>query len=158
MIIRNEKKCHSQSSSSKNLDIPCNQTAVLAVQTPQQSQQPPQREWQPLIRLSIPGRLQSWNVVMNMHHFARTKLKKAIADAFLSVLSASETDCSTKTICAKSSTSTYYDTLRSYLATKQEGAALRRANAKLKKVKPSTLKSKFLPSKSKKAVDMLPGM
>src|ERR1700678_2262813 len=88
----------------------------------------------PIFRLTIPGRLPSWNQVLAMEHWARKKFKDGLARDFLSALQAAASDCSTRTICAKSTTLIYADTLKSCLATRRANSKLRSAKLKLSKV------------------------
>lgn len=69
-----------------------------------------------IFSLEIPVLLPSWNQILGMHHWQRAKFKGELASGFLSALRASVTDSSTKTTCAKSTTSIYADTLELYIA------------------------------------------
>lgn len=90
-----------------------------------------------LARITIPGRLPSWNDILGMEHWAREKFKKEIQDSFLSALRRSASDCSTTTTAVKSTMSIAADTLASYQATRLAERKLRQAKkrleAKLKK-------------------------
>lgn len=81
----------------------------------------------------------SWNDVLSKEQWGRDKMKKEIANAFLSALRASESGCSTKIICAASTRSTYADTLESFLKIRLEQRKLRSRNARLRRAKKNTL-------------------
>lgn len=50
------------------------------------------------ICLKFPIKLQSWNAILNAHHYARAKWRQEIRTAFISALSASENASSILTI------------------------------------------------------------
>lgn len=102
---------------------------------------------QKVFQLDVPGRLPSWNQILAMEQWARYKFKGELAASFLSALRASAGDCLTRTTCAKSTMSTFADTLALYLATKQAERASRSAKKKLALKKQSLRASKSLPSK-----------
>ena len=89
----------------------------------------------PIFCLEIPGRLPSWNEILSMNHWKRKKFKDQLAKEFLSALKASENGSSMRITCAKNTTSTYVDTLESYLAMKRTKQKLRQASARRKKAK-----------------------
>jgi len=70
-----------------------------------------------------------------MNHWKRKKFKDQLAKEFLSALKASENGSSMRITCAKNTTSTYVDTLESYLAMKRTKQKLRQASARRKKAK-----------------------
>jgi hypothetical protein len=87
------------------------------------------------ITITIPGRLPSWNDVLNMHHWKRTNYKHALQDSFLSVLQASEKDSSTRTTFAKSTISTACATLGLFLTIRQIKSASKRPKGKRARTK-----------------------
>lgn len=95
-----------------------------------------------IFRLEIPGRLPSWNDILGMEQWARYKFKNQLAADFLSALQQSGPDSSMKITCARSTTSTYADTLASYLAMKLERRKLKQSKGKAAKEKPSRSSSK----------------
>jgi hypothetical protein len=74
---------------------------------------------QNIVRLKLPGRLPSWNEVLNMHYRERHQLKRKIQNEFLCVLRLYGTAFSTRTTSAKNTWSIAADTLASYLLTHQ---------------------------------------
>lgn len=102
---------------------------------------------EPLVTIIIPGRLPSWNEILGMEQWARYKFKGELASVFLSVLEATEGDCSTRITSAVSSTLTYSATLRSYLRTRQEQRKLRSARKRLAAKNASLSELKFTKSK-----------
>ena len=98
-------------------------------------------ENQPL-KLTLPGRLPSWNQILAMNHWTRMKFKNQLASDFLCALRASASACSMKTTFAKNTMSTSADTLASYLETKRLKRASKRASAKRPKAKRSGRKLK----------------
>jgi len=73
-----------------------------------------------IFRLEVPGRLPSWNTILGMQQWARYKYKQEVARGFLFALQHAAQGSSTRTICARSSLSTFCDTLASYLTMRQE--------------------------------------
>lgn len=96
-----------------------------------------------VFRLTIPGRLPSWNDMLAMEHWERYLYKREVADAFLSELRRIAESCSTKTTSARNSWLTYADTLERYLAMRQEKRRLRLLKRRLaaKNQKELSLKS-----------------
>src|SRR5690606_29881105 len=98
---------------------------------------PSQPPLQQPIRLSVPGRLPSWNAILGMGHWQREKFKESIQLAFLSALRATGPASSMKTTTAKSTMSTAAVTLGFYMETVRQKRKLRsakkRLEAKLKK-------------------------
>lgn len=92
-------------------------------------------------RLTIPGRLPSWNEILGMEQWARYKYKQQIQDGFLYELRRLARDCSMRTTCAKNFWSIAADTLALYQATALQKRKLRSANKKrsreLEKKQPS---------------------
>jgi hypothetical protein len=84
-----------------------------------------------IFSLTIPGRLPSWNTILGMQEWRRYQFKKELADAFLSALKASASDCSTKTTSAVNIMWTFADTLEFCLATRQAQRKLRSAKKRL---------------------------
>lgn len=62
----------------------------------------------------------SWNELLGLGEWQRRKLKLRIQSAFLSALSASAGDSSTRTTCPQNTLSTAAATLASYLVTSRE--------------------------------------
>lgn len=94
------------------------------------------------LTLIIPGRLPLWNQILAMHHWKRKKFKDEQMDVFLSALKASAKDWQTRTGCAKNMFWIAADTLASYQTTRQNCAKSKRANAKPRKARKSTRKSR----------------
>lgn len=95
-----------------------------------------------IFRLEIKGRLPSWNEILGMEQWARYKFKNQLADDFSFALRQSGTDSSMKITSARSTMSTYSDTLESYRATKQARRALKRLKGKPPVTKKSASSSK----------------
>lgn len=98
-------------------------------------------EMQEEIRIVVPGPIPSWNEILKLEHWGRDKLKKEIQESFLSALQRSASDCSTRTISAKSTMSIAADTLVSYQATQRAKRASRRAKKKLEAMQNNASKS-----------------
>lgn len=88
-------------------------------------------ESEPLFKLTVPGRLASWNEILGMEQWQRYQFKEKLAQDFLCALRASESDSSMKTTCAANTTWTYSAILASYLQTRRE---LRRSKLAKKKL------------------------
>ena len=93
------------------------------------------------VRLSIPGKLPSWNEILGMEYRKRDQFKKRIQATFLCALRASADASSMKTISARNIMSTAADTLDSYQATQREKRASKRASRKLTAMMKSASKS-----------------
>lgn len=78
-----------------------------------------------VFKLTVPGRLPSWNEILGMERWARYQFTKDLADAFLSALRHSEDGSSMKIIYAKNTTSTFADTLARYLRMRREQRRLK---------------------------------
>lgn len=100
-----------------------------------------------IVDLRIPGKLPSWNDILGMEEWARYKFKRRLADDFLLELRAIAGSSSTKTTCAKSTMSTYADTLASYLAMRQAQRRSKQLKKKLEKKSGNLFESKFSESK-----------
>ncbi len=88
----------------------------------------------PCLELHLPGvKVPSWNALLAMGHWQRKRAKQAIQQGFLSALLATGNACLTRTTSVRNGWLTAYDTLASYLATRQTELALRRAKLKLAK-------------------------
>jgi hypothetical protein len=80
--------------------------------------------------LTLRHPLPSWNRVLGLGHWQRSRLKKEIAADFLSALRASAADSSTRTTSAKNTSLIAADTLASYQRTAQ---ALRESRSRKKR-------------------------
>lgn len=80
----------------------------------------------------------SWNEILRIDHWARSKRKAAIQTAFLSALQASASASSTRIICARNTSSTAAATLACYLMTPRTRSTLKSASAKPPKARRST--------------------
>ncbi len=83
-----------------------------------------------VFRLTIPGRLPSWNQILGMEQWARYKFKDQLQLAFLYALQVAGRDCSMKTTSAKNTWLIAADSLLSYRAMAQARRALRSAKKK----------------------------
>lgn len=101
---------------------------------------------EPLISFRVPGRLPSWNQILGLEHWARYQLKEKLAEDFLRELRAIEGDSSMRITSAKSTISTFADTLECYLKTRQELRKSRSAKKRLERRNQSSFSSKSLPS------------
>jgi hypothetical protein len=90
------------------------------------------------IKLTVPGKLPSWNAILGMGHWQRAKLKKEIQSAFLSALRACGGDSSTRTTSQKSTMSIAADTLALYMQTRLTKRKLKSASARRRKTKRNT--------------------
>ena len=72
-----------------------------------------------VFKLTVPGKLPSWNEILGMQHYSRHSLKKHLSTVFLSSLRATADDCSIKTTSAANTLLIYADTLESFLATRR---------------------------------------
>lgn len=97
-----------------------------------------------VLTLVVPGRLPSWNQILGMEQWARYKFKQDVAADFLSALRATDTGCSTSTTSAKSTLSTYADTLESYLTMRREQRRLKSLSKKSQRPKRNRRSSKSL--------------
>lgn len=92
-----------------------------------------------IFRLLVPGKTPSWNAILSLGHWQRAKLKKQIAESFMSSLRASVNDSSMRTICAASTIQTYADTLESYqemsLAKRKLRLAKKKSEAKKRNIR-----------------------
>lgn len=100
-----------------------------------------------VFKLTVPGRLPSWNQLLGMEHWQRYKFKKDLADIFLSSLKLSERACSTTTMPPPNTTLTYSATLASYLMTVRARRESKSRNKKLKLAKLKKSESLFTKSK-----------
>lgn len=104
-------------------------------------------ESEPLFKLTVPGRLASWNEILGMEQWRRYKYKQELADVFLSTLRATANDCSIKTTSVASTLLTCADTLESYLAMRQEQRRLKSLSKRLGRKSQSGQQSKSINSK-----------
>jgi len=103
----------------------------------------PKASGEPRFRIEIPGKLPSWNDILGMEQWKRYKFKNQLANVFLSVLRHSDETSLTKTTSAKSTTSTYCDTLESYLRTRQEKRRLKSLKKKSAKANENSSDLRF---------------
>ena len=97
-----------------------------------------------ILSLRIPGKIPSWNAILAMEHWGRSRLKKQIQDEFISALSLSENASSTLTICAKNTISTVSDIAELFREMSRTKSRSKPPSAKPPKVKRSTHKSKLV--------------
>src|SRR6187551_3426488 len=107
--------CDATSPTGQNPSMPATPATTLPPSSARQS--PPVVE---VVRLSIPGKIPSWNDILAMEHWARDSLKKQIQSRFLSELQRSASDCSMTTTCVRNTMSIAAATLVSYQATRLE--------------------------------------
>jgi len=110
---------------------------------------PPEPEGELVFELMVPGRLPSWNDILNMEEWARYHYKQELADVFESALLATADDCSMKTISAKNIWLTYAATLGRYRQMQQEKRKSRLLKKKLGIKKLNELKFKSTKSRGK---------
>jgi hypothetical protein len=87
----------------------------------------------PILTLTIPGRLPSWNQILAMHHWQRKKFKDQIAKDFLRALQATESGSLTKATSVTSSTRIYADTLARCLTTRRKSAIAKSGKSSARK-------------------------
>ncbi len=124
-----------------------NSNAVF--QTPQQLQfgEAPAVHGTLVFRLTIPGRLPSWNQILGMEQWARYKFKDQLQLAFLYALQVAAKDCSMKTTSAKNTFLIAADILLSYRAMAQARRISRSAKRRSNPEHPKKPSSKSLKSK-----------